>query len=381
MGLEPAASLLGLAVLASCAAPSGDPTDPAPGPAPTPKLAAPMQESSPAECAPLSLGLSPECGRSKSSEATTDGLTTGRGTEWLSDGLEVEPCCAAATSAWGMRSAWGRCGAAAAAGLAPPPPPLPSRASCTRGGGGGARSSLRSSPELGVSRLSSPVALIGTTPPCIGTGRRIFAGLTSGLGTRLSELAAEEARTSELLMEGCLSPKEGRSGVLQEARIISGVTEVERPEADGMRSPCKPTPSMVVCLEGKGSGMPLQADRGQAPERQRRLSSAPTQRGLSSRGQRAAQSRRLGFWSGGFAAPAAVMSQGTLTVVACLVRRRAPGLVREEEACMACVSRSACVSSRCSSHTCVPSILHWRRRAAASAWMVKGSDIGDFGTG
>mmetsp|Transcript_42094 Transcript_42094/g.101348 ORF Transcript_42094/g.101348 Transcript_42094/m.101348 type:complete len:353 (-) Transcript_42094:181-1239(-) len=288
---EPTASLLGLAVLASCAAPSGDPTDPAPGPAPTPKLAAPMQESSPAECAPLSLGLSPECGRSKSSEATTDGLTTGRGTEWLSDGLEVEPCCAAATSAWG------RCGAAAAAGLAPPPPPLPSRASCTRGGGGGARSSLRSSPELGVSRLSSPVALIGTTPPCIGTGRRIFAGLTSGLGTRLSELAAEEARTSELLMEGCLSPKEGRSGVLQEARIISGVTEVERPEADGMRSPCKPTPSMVVCL----------------------------------------------------------------------VRRRAPGLVREEEACMACVSRSACVSSRCSSHTCVPSILHWRRRAAASA--------------
>ena len=121
---------------------------------------------------------------------------------------------------------------------------------------------------------------------------------------------------------------------------------------------------------------------GQAPERQRRLSSAPTRWGLSLRGKRAARSKRLGLWSGGLAAPAAVtVSQGTLTVMACLVRRRAPGLVREEEACMACVSRSACVSSRCSSHTCVPSILHWRRRAAASAWMVKGSDIGDFGTG
>lgn len=48
-------------------------------------------------------------------------------------------------------------------------------------------------------------------------------------------------------------------------------------------------------------------------------------------------------------------------------RRRAPGLVREEAACIACVSRSACESSRCSSHTCIPSILHWCRSAAASA--------------
>lgn len=144
--------------------------------------------------------------------------------------------------------------------------------------------------ELGGSRLSSVVF--------IGTGRRIFSGLTSGLGARLSELAAEETRPPcELLIEGRLSPKEGRSGVLLEGRSSSGVTLVERPEAEGMRRPFKPTVSVVVCR----------------------------------------------------------------------VRRRAPGFVREEDACMTCVSRSACESSRCSSHTCVPSILHWRRSAAASA--------------
>ena len=144
--------------------------------------------------------------------------------------------------------------------------------------------------ELGVSRLSSVVF--------IGTGRRIFSGLTSGLGARLSELAAEETGLPwELLIEGRLSPREGRSDVLQEGRIISGVTLVERPEAEGMRRPFKPTVSVVFCR----------------------------------------------------------------------VRRRAPGFMREDAACMACISRSACESSRCSSHTCVPSILHWRRSAVASA--------------
>ena len=145
--------------------------------------------------------------------------------------------------------------------------------------------------ELGVSRLSS-VVFIGLR------GRRIFSGLTSGLGARLSELAAEETRPPwELLIEGRLSPREVRSGVLQEGRSISGVTLVERPEAEGMRRPFKPTVSVVFCR----------------------------------------------------------------------VRRRAPGFMREDAACMACVSRSACESSRCSSHTCVPSILHWRRSAVASA--------------
>ena len=41
-------------------------------------------------------------------------------------------------------------------------------------------------------------------------------------------------------------------------------------------------------------------DFGQAPERQRRLSSAPKRRGLSSRGQRAALSERRGLSSGGW---------------------------------------------------------------------------------
>ena len=48
-------------------------------------------------------------------------------------------------------------------------------------------------------------------------------------------------------------------------------------------------------VEGSGIG-----DCEQAPERRRRLSSAPKRRGLSSRGQRAALIKRLGFWSGGW---------------------------------------------------------------------------------
>ena len=151
--------------------------------------------------------------------------------------------------------------------------------------------------ELGVSRLSSTG----------GMGRRAD-GLISGLGEKLSELAAEETNAAEegrqvwgIGVRLSAAPMEGRSDALQERRIISGVALAE---AEGMRRPFMPTISVV-------------------------------------------------FWE--------------LLIIWERARRRAPGLVREEAACIACVSSSACESSRCSSHTCIPSILHWRRSAAASA--------------
>ena len=82
---EPTASLLGLATLASCAAPSGDP---APTPAPGPAARLEMERAS------LSSGPSPECGRSKSSEPD-EPTDIGTGAD-KSCGLEAEPCCTAA---------------------------------------------------------------------------------------------------------------------------------------------------------------------------------------------------------------------------------------------------------------------------------------------
>ena len=51
---------------------------------------------------------------------------------------------------------------------------------------------------------------------------------------------------------------------------------------------------------------------GRAPVRRRGLASAPERRGRSYRAQRAALSRRVGLWGGGWVAARAAASEGTL---------------------------------------------------------------------